>query len=117
VRRGDSRGGGTSYFVQQEQLKGIISGVFHGNVGIRKALRCCQQSKMLAARVGGHRRGSPRYSYNAGSAGLVDGAGYPAHIWVVGCCYWRNLVRDLEGAAQRFIKNMEKVWECLEDSV
>ena len=51
---------------------------------------------MLAARVGGHRRGSPYYSYNAGSAGLVDGAGYPAHIWVVGCCYWRNLVRGLE---------------------
>jgi hypothetical protein len=33
---------------------------------------------MLDGRVGGHRRGSPRYSYNAGSAGLVDGAGYPA---------------------------------------
>ena len=34
---------------------------------------------MLAARVGGHRRGSPRYSYNAGSAvswvGLAPGMG------------------------------------------
>jgi hypothetical protein len=38
---------------------------------------------MLAARVGGHRRGSPRYSYNAGSAGFVDGAGYPARNWGV----------------------------------
>jgi hypothetical protein len=36
---------------------------------------------MLAARAGGHRRGSPRYSYNAVSAGLVDGAGYPARSW------------------------------------
>jgi hypothetical protein len=38
---------------------------------------------MFAVRVGGHRRGSPRSSYNAGSAGLVDGAGYPARSWGV----------------------------------
>jgi hypothetical protein len=36
---------------------------------------------MRAVRAGGHRRGSPRYSYNADSAGLVDGTGYPARIW------------------------------------
>ena len=29
------------------------------------------------------RRSSPRYSYNAGSAGLVDGAGYPGRTWGV----------------------------------
>ena len=40
-------------------------------VGIRKAPRAV--SRMRAARVVGHRRGSPRYSYNAGRAGLVEG--------------------------------------------
>jgi hypothetical protein len=33
--------------------------------------------RMLADRVGGHRRGSPRYSYNEVSAGFMDGDGYP----------------------------------------
>jgi hypothetical protein len=42
---------------------------------------------MLDVRIGYHRRGSPRYPYNAGSAGLVDGAGYPARIWGVGFWY------------------------------
>jgi hypothetical protein len=32
-------------------------------------------SRVLDGRVGDDRRGSPRYPYNAGSAGLVDGAG------------------------------------------
>jgi hypothetical protein len=32
---------------------------------------------MFAARVGGLRRDSPRYSYNTSRAGPVDGAGYP----------------------------------------
>jgi hypothetical protein len=32
-------------------------------------------SRMLAARAGGHRRGCPRYSYNASNAGLLDGQG------------------------------------------
>jgi hypothetical protein len=41
-------------------------------------------SRMRIVRAGGHRRGSPRYSYNARSAGLVDGAGYPSRIWGVG---------------------------------
>ena len=54
---------------------------FHGNVGIRKALNAV--SRMLATRVGGHPRGSPRYSYNADSAGLVDGAHYQSRIWSV----------------------------------
>jgi hypothetical protein len=35
-------------------------------------------SQMLDGRVGDHRRSSLRYSYNAGSVGLVDGTGYPA---------------------------------------
>ena len=51
---------------------------------------------MLAARVGGHRRGSPRYSYNAGSAGFVDGAGYPARNWgVVGFVFGESAARNL----------------------
>jgi hypothetical protein len=48
---------------------------------------------MLATRVKGHHRGSPRYSYNAGSAGLVDGAGYPWCIWGVGFWCYRTEVR------------------------
>jgi hypothetical protein len=68
---------------------------------------------MLAVRAGGHRRGSPGYSYNAGSAGLVDGAGYPAPSWGVGFCYCRDLVGGLKGAARHFIKNMEKSREVL----
>jgi hypothetical protein len=35
--------------------------------------------RMLAARVGGHRRSSSRYSYNAGSAGLVVG---PSEVFI-----------------------------------
>jgi hypothetical protein len=61
----------------------LCRGVFHGNVGIQKPLRLGAVSRLLAARVGGHRQGSPRYSYNAGSVGLVNGAGYPARSWGV----------------------------------
>ena len=42
---------------------------------------------MLDVRVG-DRRGSPRYPYNAGSAGLVDGAGYLASKWGVDVGDW-----------------------------
>jgi len=52
--------------------------------GIRKALR--PVSQVLDGRVGGHRRGALRYSYTAGSAGLVDGTGYTACDWGVGLC-------------------------------
>jgi hypothetical protein len=38
---------------------------------------------MRDGRGGGHHRGSPRYSYNAGSAGLVHETGYPTHSWGV----------------------------------
>jgi hypothetical protein len=48
---------------------------------------------MRAVRAGGHRRGSPRYSYNADSAGLVDGTGYPARIWGWDLFVDTNLVR------------------------
>ena len=41
---------------------------FHGYLGFRKALRAVSQVR--DGRVGGLRRGSPRSSYNAGSAGL-----------------------------------------------
>ena len=36
---------------------------------------------MLDGRVGDDRRGSPRYSYNADSTGLVEGTRYPTHSW------------------------------------
>ena len=35
-------------------------------------------SQVLDGRFRDHRRRSPRYSYNADSAGLVDGSDYPA---------------------------------------
>ena len=60
---------------------GLWSEGFHGNVGIRKALTCCQQDARRRRRSS---PSSPRYSYNTGSAGLVDGACYPVHIWVAG---------------------------------
>ena len=50
-------------------------------MGIRKALKAFSQ--MLDGRVGGDRRGSPRYSYNADSAGLVNGTGYSTCSWGV----------------------------------
>jgi hypothetical protein len=56
---------------------------------------------MLAARVGGHRRGSPRYSYNAGSAGLVDGAGYPAREWGVIVYSWVRCMVHVHARATR----------------
>jgi hypothetical protein len=34
------------------------------------------------------------HSYNAGRAGLVDGAGYPASSWGVGLCF-REIWRDV----------------------
>ena len=55
--------------------------VFQDYVGIRMALRAV--SRMLNGRAGGRRRGRPRYAYNAGSAGIVDGAGYVTSSWVV----------------------------------
>ena len=42
--------------------------VFPGCVGIRKAMRVV--SRMRDGRVGGRRRGRPRYSYNAGRSGV-----------------------------------------------
>ena len=52
---------------------------FHDCVGLRKALSSLNAvSQMRDGRVGDYRRGSPRYSHNAGSAGLVNGTGYPA---------------------------------------
>ena len=74
---------------------GIWKNGFHDCVGIRKDLKAVSQ-----VRVGGYRRGSPRCSYNAGSAGLVDGAGYPTREWggVVGEQISRG---GLEGAARR----------------
>jgi hypothetical protein len=59
--------------------------VFHDYVGIRKALRAV--SRMLDGRPGGRRRGRPRYSNNAGSAGIVDGTGYPTSSFTVGCVF------------------------------
>ena len=47
--------------------------------GIRRVPRAV--NRMRDGRVGGRRRVRPRYSYNADSAGLVDGTGYPARIW------------------------------------
>jgi hypothetical protein len=61
---------------------GLLSQVFHCNVGIWRALKAV--IRMRAARVGGHHRGFPRYCYNAGSAGLVDGVAYPLRRWGVG---------------------------------
>jgi hypothetical protein len=49
-------------------------------VSICKALKAA--SLMLDGRVGDDRRGSPCYPYNAGSAELVDGTGYPTRNWV-----------------------------------
>jgi hypothetical protein len=53
---------------------GLWSQAFHDCVGIRKAHKAVSQ--MRDGRVGDHRRSSLRYSYNAGSAGLVNGTGY-----------------------------------------
>ena len=36
---------------------------------------------MRDGRGGGDRRGSPRYSYNADGAGLVNETGYPTRSW------------------------------------
>jgi hypothetical protein len=57
--------------------------VFHDCVSIRKALKSVIQ--MHDGRVWSHHLGSPRYPYNAGSGGLVDGDGYPIPNlgWVV----------------------------------
>ena len=50
---------------------GLWSQVLPDRVGIWKALKAVSQR--LDGRVGDRRKGSPRYSYNACSAGLVDG--------------------------------------------
>ena len=60
-------------------LFGLWNRGFHDCVGIRKALKAVSQ--VLDGRVGGYRQGSPCYSYHAGSAGLVDGTGYPICSW------------------------------------
>jgi hypothetical protein len=45
-------------------------------------------SQVRDGRGGGHRRSFPSLlrAYNAGSAGLVDGTGYPTRSWGVGFC-------------------------------
>jgi hypothetical protein len=65
-------------------LFGLWSQVFHDYVGIRKAVRAVSQ--MCDGRAGGRRRGRPRYSFNAGSAGFVNGTGYPTCQGCVG--FW-----------------------------
>ena len=65
---------------------------FHGCVGIRKALKAVSQ--VLDGRVEGDRRGSPRYLYNAGRAGLVGGAGYLTRRLGVGFCI-RHIWQDV----------------------
>ena len=54
---------------------GLWSMVFPDCVGIRKAVTAV--SHMRDGRGGDRRRGRPRYSYNAGMAGVVGGTGYP----------------------------------------
>ena len=54
-------------------LFGLWSQVFHDGVGIRKDLKAVSQ--ILDGRVGDRRKGSPRYPYNAVSAGVVEGVG------------------------------------------
>ena len=66
---------------------------FHEDcVSIRKALKAVSQ--VLDGRVEGDRRGSPRYLYNAGSAGLVGGAGYLTRRLGVGFCI-RHIWQDV----------------------
>jgi hypothetical protein len=48
---------------------------------IWKALKAV--SRVLNGRVWDGHRGFLRYPYNAGSAGLVDGVGYPTSKWGV----------------------------------
>ena len=55
-------------------------------VGIRKAQKAVSQ--MRDGRVGDRRRGRPRYSYNAGMAGVVGGTGYPTRRAGVIFFYW-----------------------------
>ena len=50
---------------------GLLSQVFHDRLGIWRALRRCQQDPRRPSRR--LSRSSFAYSYNAGSAGLVDG--------------------------------------------
>jgi hypothetical protein len=84
-----------------DRVFGLWNQTFHDCVGIRKALRRCQPGARRAVdgRDGGHRRNSLCYFYNAGSAGLVDGTGYPTRSWGVGFC-GNILLEGLEGAAQ-----------------
>ena len=51
---------------------------------IWKALKAV--SRVLNGRVWDGHRGFLRYPYNAGSAGLVDGVGYPTSKW--GVFFW-----------------------------
>jgi hypothetical protein len=87
---------------------GLWNQVFHDYVGIRKALKAVSQ--VLDGRVGGHRRRSLRYSYNAGSAGLMSGARYPACDWGVGSFlfFWQDLVSRPRFGIQLFITNLMK---------
>jgi hypothetical protein len=59
-------------------------GVSRLRVGIRRAPRAVNM--MRDGRVGGRRRGHPRYSYNAGSTGCVEGTEYQTCNWGVG--FW-----------------------------
>jgi hypothetical protein len=69
--------------------------VFNGCVGIRKALKAVSQ--MLYVRARDHRRSSLRFSYNAGSARLVDGttSNYPGSLMQVECgfLFWGDRIR------------------------
>ena len=54
---------------------GLSSIVILEYVSIRKALKAV--SRMHAGQIGAWHRGQPRYPYNAGSAGVVEGTWYP----------------------------------------
>jgi hypothetical protein len=56
---------------------------------------------MRDGRVEDHRRSSLRYSYNARSAVLVDGTGYPTRSWGA-ILFLVNFARWPRGAARRF---------------
>jgi hypothetical protein len=80
----DSYRASQAFFLSNSPYRHVFflsKSVFHDCVGIRKALKALSQ--VLDGRVGDYRRSSPRYSYSAGSAGLVYGTGYPTRSWGV----------------------------------
>ena len=80
------RGGGRRGHPPLIAKFGLWNQVFHDYVGIRKALKAVSQ--VADGRVGDHRRSSLLYSYNAGSAGLVNGTGYPTRSLVTRRAVW-----------------------------